>query len=460
MMKSKLPILALLLILPFFLTGCSVSELPLIGETLSSALPGFLTGSGSDTAPTDAGSPDDSGDGGVTIPRPPSLNKPVTLKYWGMWEDPRIIGKVIERYQEENPKVQIDYEDRSVLKPEQYKERIFARADSDLGADIARIHSSWVPRIYRTLSPMPTKQMTAREYADTFYPVASEEAVFDGKIYGFPAYYDGLALIYNIDHFSEIGQVSPPLAWEEFRRLALKFSRYSGEDGEVLVRAGAAMGTATNIEHFSDILGMMWSQAGVDIPADVDSRAAQDALTFYTNFLSEDKVWSEEFPEAVTAFSEGKVSMIFAPTWRIIDLLNANPGLNIGVAPVPQAIAENPVSWASYWMDVVPKSSANADVAWDFIEFMSQEEQQLLMFSEASKLHHFGAPFARVDMADQLTSNLFLKPYVDVAPFAKSAEIAARSGNTRQVSALRQAVTEVLSGVTAEEALLKAKDSL
>jgi ABC-type glycerol-3-phosphate transport system substrate-binding protein len=114
-------------------------------------------------------------------------------------------------------------------------------------------------------------------------------------------------------------------------------------------------------------------------------------------------------------------------------------------------------------MYAVPKSSAGAKEAWKFINFISQDSQELTLFSEASKYRPFGAPFASVSLAAQAgasPASMYIKPVLDTAPFAKGNYFAARSGNTREVEALRTAVNAVLSGQTSEEALKVCKATL
>lgn len=441
-MEPKLPIskivsLLLLLILPFLLTACTLQDLPVVGEYLEDVELPLIGGGG--------------GGGGTT-------KDPVELTMWGLWENPEVINDLITQYQQVNPNVTINYEDRSVVKPlVDYKERVFKRIAEEDGPDIVRVHNSWVPRLSSRLSPMPSSLMDTDTYETVFYPAASKSAVVGGDIYAVPLYYDGLALVYNRDHFDEVGQQAPPTAWEEFRRLALELSLYS--EGR-LIRGGAAIGTADNVEHFSDILGLMWSQAEVTIPDEIDSSRAIDALIFYTNFVKEDAVWSSKFPEATTAFANGEVSMIFVPSWRILDILEASPGLNIEVAPVPQVAADSSVSWASFWMEGVSANSQNPKVAWDFLNFLVQKEQQLDYFNQSANYRGFGAPYSRVDLADELALDDYLRPYILDAPNSTSAEIAARSGNQRQVEALREAVNSVLQGGDAKSALTKAKGTI
>jgi ABC-type glycerol-3-phosphate transport system substrate-binding protein len=127
---------------------------------------------------------------------------------------------------------------------------------------------------------------------------------------------------------------------------------------------------------------------------------------------------------------------------------------------VPQALPDAPAAWGSFWLDVVPTSSKNSAVAWDFLNFLSSEDAQLFNASETSKFRPFGAPYSLVNLAPQLNSNPYLKPVLDTAKFAKSGEIADRSGNRKQVEALAKAVNAVLTGTSAEAALTQAKQEM
>lgn len=444
-MNKKIRVLALLPILSVVLTACTLQDLPVIGKYF----------------------------GGTDV-----STEPVTLKVWGLWEDPAVIQSLINKYQEQHPNVTISYDDRSIMTLPEYKERIFARfQDPAAEVDIALIHNSWVSRLSTTLSPMPSELMDVATYESKFFPVVTASGIVGNEIKAIPAYYDGLVLVYNKDHFEEINQSLPPTAWEEFRRLALLLTVRGGEAG--IVRAGAALGTADNIDHFSDILGLMWAQADVGVTpemaskkhfaqleqysnliGELDSRAAYDALTFYTNFAKEDRVWNGSFPEATAAFSQGKVSMIFVPSWQVLDIISVSPNANsIGVAPVPQAIPDDPRSWGTFWMYAVPNNTTKSAVAWDFLNFISQEEQQLMYFDEASKVRFFGTPYPVASLASGV-SNPILAPVLQTAPYARSNEFAGRAGNITQVDALKTAVNSVLGGSSSETALKKVKETL
>jgi multiple sugar transport system substrate-binding protein len=420
---------ALLLSFPLVLTGCNPKNLPLIGPLLGGGTPEV---------------------------------KNVNLTVWGLWETEQTLQPLLQKYSADHPNIKITYEDRSIMPLVDYKERVFTRAFEGTKPDIVMAHASWVPRLVAGGGawPVPAGVFDAGYVGTTFFPVVKDAGVVGSSLYSLPSAYDGLVLVYNKRHFEAAGITQPPVDWEEFRRDALSL-RVPQDFSLPMTRAGAAMGLAANIDHFSDVLGLMWVQAGVKIPEELDTDQAKDALTFYTNFVKEDKVWSDTMPESLLAFASDKVSMVLVPTWRLYELLaSMQDPTAIGVAQVPQALQDTPVSWATYWTWVVPKSSPNPNESWDVIKYITDAQQQTALFSEASKIRPFGSIYSNVDLAQNLATNGYLKAAVESAPYAKTAEIAGRAGNRRQYDALKQAVADVIAGKSAGEALTSAKTTI
>lgn len=434
MPKYKIRTLALLLTLPFILTACTIQDLPVIGKLLSGGSRG-----------------------------------PVELTMWGLWEKDYVYNALLSEYKKTVSNVTLKYQDMSVLNLNglvEYKKRIFSRMEQkEWEADVVMVHNSWVPRLVAAgyLEPMPSNMISAQKYAELFYPSATEAAISGDKVYAIPAYYDGLVLVYNKEHFAEINQTTPPTAWEEFRRIAISLTKFSDEKKTNLIRAGAAMGYADNISHFSDILGLMWAQAGVKFPEGMDSVPAQDAFSFYISMMKDHNVWRSDFPEATTAFVNGQASMIFIPSWQILDILNANPNLDIGVAPVPQALPSSPVNWASFWMYVVPKNSTHKAEAWKFLNFLTTEGSEKALFEEGSKVRPFGVPYALTSLATEISGDKYLGPLMQSALNATSSEAAGRSGNRAQEDAIKSAIKlmyESEEPMTVGDVLKKVKEEL
>jgi len=427
---KKFPVICLLLSVSLFLTGCSLADIPLIG--------GLFGGGGKEAA---------------------------ALTYWGLWESKEVIQPLIDEYVADNPHITIDYQERSFSDLESYKETLLTRLEQDeeSSIDIMRIHNTWIPELSPFLSALPSSVLSQEDYVNRFYPVALKSARIGEGIYALPLEYDGLVLIYNTEMFREAQIITPPTTWEEFRITASKLTKRD-VTGKRIDIAGAAIGTADNVAHASDILGLMWSQSEVDIPADLNTQAAADALIFYTNFALKDGVWDATFPPSVIAFANQKVAMILAPSWRILDILNLNPTIKLSVAPIPQVPALDggisSITWASFWMEAVSKNSVGSEEAWKFLEWLSRSDQQQKLFSESSKIRAFGEPYGNKELASSLSVSKYLASVIEGAPYAESSIVAGESGNGPYVDSVLTAIRTILEGNSATSALNTTKNEI
>lgn len=390
-------------------------------------------------------------------------NQPVALTYWGLFTAKEVLSPLIREYQEKHPNVSIDYSPRTFSSLAQYKELLLSRLRQGTGPDIFRLHASWVPQFASALSPLPPKVMPEKEYREVFFPVISKAAV-NGSFYVLPLQYDGLALYINEDALAEVGGKAPQ-TWDEFRQLAVRLTKTDAENAEKIIRAGAALGNAANIPYAADILGLMLAQSGLAFPADLDSEPAQHALIFYTNFLRKDRVWSPALPNAVAAFARGQAAMIFAPAWRMADIVNLNPALKFSLNPVPQLPAlegrgQTSVSWASFWVEGVSAKSKNKEAAWDFLKFLSSPEALKKMHAYETQFRPIGQLYPRQDLAGDLSVDPKTAPVLAGALNAETSLLTDWSGNDPYVEAAYNAIESVLKGTTPAEALTVARRTI
>lgn len=381
------------------------------------------------------------------------------ISYWGLFELGEVMQPLIDEFQSKNSGVKVSYEKQSFDSLSQYKNTLLTRLKQGSGPCIARVHQSWVKDFAEELEPVPA----SFDCENTFYPAAQESSRVGSAYFAVPLMYDGLALFYNPKLFSEAKIEKPPTTWDEFRAMAVKLTKK--EEGKAMTQAGAAIGNASNVLHASDILGLMWAQTGVKVPDDLATQAAIDALTFYTNFYRKDKVWDSSLPNSIQAFAEGKVGMIFAPSWRVFDISGINPSLEFKIAAVPQVpqLGDEEVTnvnWSSFWMEAVSKDCSAKKQAWDFLAYLTSQDGQRKFYDEAAKGRPFGEPYARVDLAEALKDDKYLGPILAGAGSASSSKIAAGAGNDEVVNAVTTAIEGVLKGQSETEALQTLKQTL
>ncbi|MFO0704227.1 MAG: ABC transporter substrate-binding protein [Patescibacteria group bacterium] len=247
---------------------------------------------------------------------------PVTLTYWGLWEDEKVLKPLFDEYKKANPHVTIQYDKKD---PKDYLSRLIGRAPNGKGPDIFRFHNTWIPELVtedkvQLLATLPAEVMTTAEYEKTFYKVQQSDLKIGSSYYGIPLYLDGFVLLYNPSILKAAGNANPPTSFINDLIEMSKDMTVKGENGPVT--SGVAMGTADNVEHFSEILGMIMLLDNIQKQEDVNNLWASTVyhklltdnsqaerggtnLKIYREF-AEQGIWSSTMPNSIDAFAQAK----------------------------------------------------------------------------------------------------------------------------------------------------------
>ncbi len=373
----------------------------------------------------------------------------VTLTYWGLWESEGVMESVMAEFEKEHSHIKIDY---SSQYHKDYRERLQSALARGEGPDIFRFHNTWLPMFRNELAPMTPNVFDAASFEATFYPVVKKDLRYGANYYGVPLMFDCFSLFINSEIFKAAGKI-PPKTWDELRKTAIELTVYD-QNGRIKT-AGVALGETGNVDHWSDILGLMMLQNGANLD-NLTGSLAEDALVFYTLFSTTDRVWNKTLPPSTYAFATGKVAMYFAPSWRVFNIKEINPKLKFEIVVVPQ-LPGNKISWASYWVEGVSQKSEYQEEAWEFLKFLSKKETMEKLYSEESKTRAFGEIPSRVDMASLYQSDPHVAPFLEQAPYAQSWYLASRTWdngiNEKIIKYFEDAVNAVLGGKTTKEAL-------
>lgn len=434
--KTKSPILKFL---PFLVGGIVLLIILIFG------LSRFLGGGSTSVSNNTGSTPTNTAQTGSQRTEVPAQK--TTIEYWGLWEPTEVMQEVINDFQSENPGIEVKYIQQS---PISYRERLQTALQNGAGPDLFRFHASWVPMLKTNLDPIPASVATASDLKDNYYPVVSEQLVSSGQYVGLPLMYDGLVLYYNEAILTTAGE-TPPKTWPELRALAVKLTVPSANGIE---RGGLAIGNATNVEHFSDILATLILQNGGNL-ADADSVETRDALLFYTNFQTKDKVWNETLPNSTVAFAREDVAMMFAPSWRAHEIKALNPELKFSTAALPQLSEDEEIAWATYWAEGISATSKKKAEAGKFLAYLSRDDVLQKFYSEASKVRAFGEIYPKVDMADELTETDVVAPVLEDAVIAQSGYLNSFTHdngiNDQMISYYKTAIDSLLTSSNIEQ---------
>lgn len=382
-------------------------------------------------------------------------DEPVELTYWGLWEKPESMEEVIAEFEKEYPKIKIKYTQKRFT---QYEDNLYSILDDPRTTpDIFRINNAWTYKFQSKLSRIPPEIMTASEYKKTFYPAAVAD--FQGSdeyLYAIPLEIDGLGMYYNVDLFTKAGISEPPTDWDTLIENAIDLT-VRNSSGEI-TQAGAGIGCSNNVFHSADILTALMLLNNVPMNTD-DGKQAQfntskgkETLEYYTAFVETHKVWDCSLRDDLSMFAAGKLAIMFAPSWRVFDIMDMNSTVNFKTVAFPQ-LPGNPeeIYYGMYWGEAVAANSTHQFEAWTFIKFLSEHEQLMTMYSKQSNDRSFGEPYSRKDLAEEITGSGYVRAFIEMAPYYVSWRIGDQK--TSEV-ALNKAITDVIEGRAATSAAL------
>jgi len=358
---------------------------------------------------------------------------------------------VIADFERQNPNITVTY---SKQDPKEYIQRLLTRAQNGTGPDVFRFHNTWLTPLGSLLLPLPNSVMTPSQFSKTFYPVATQDLVKNGALYGIPLEIDTLSLFTN-NTLLQKANVSIPTTWETFTTIA-KGLTVKDANGKIKI-SGAAIGTFDNITHAPDIFSLLLVQNGVDPKQLTPASNASDALTFYTSFAKGDgSIWDTTLEPSISGFAHGTVAMYFGYSYDVFSIKALSPSLSFTIAPVPHLPGRD-MTLASYWAEGVSAKSTHQKEAFLFMQFLAQKETAQKLFTEESKTRSFGEPYAQVDLADTVKTNALLYPFLFQAKSAASSPFV---GDTKDTvfngplnSYLGNAIRSVLGTTSVQSAI-------
>lgn len=392
--------------------------------------------------------------------------KSVTLKYWRVWEDDDAFADLIKKYNQVHPNVKIEYRK---LRYEEYENELLNAFAEDRGPDIFSIHNSWTKKYQNKIQPLPEaltvtyqflegkfkkelvqqarteRTLSIKNLKDKFADQVYYDAVIramDEKsktekemIYGLPLSIDTLAMFYNKDLFNNAGIAEPAVNWDKKFLQDVKKLTKQNSKGKI-IQSGVALGGSSNIDRAGDILSVLMMQDGSrmmdggrvmfdSIPPEFErlglrTNPGLEALIFYTGFANPAKevyCWNKEMDNSLKMFSDNQLAILFGYSYFLPAIRANNPKLNFSVTKLPQIKDSlSTVNFANYWLETVSKKSKNPDEAWDFVQFITKEEQVESYLEKTKKPPALKSLLAK----EKWTDHQEIGPFVEQVLTAKS----------------------------------------
>lgn len=230
-----------------------------------------------------------------------------------------------------------------------------------------------------------------------FYESLWNVGTVDGKVYGVPIHSVMLVMYYNKDLFEQAGldPENPPQTREAFLEAARALTvdangNRPGDEGfdpENLTQWAAGVPTpwmGGTIAYTVAAQNGVTFVGGADegYPANFDSEAAQEAVQFLVDLVTQEYVSPANATEQseIDAFRQGNAAMNFNGVW-MLSQYQGQEGLNFGVAPFPQLGTAEYKTWGGSSHLAMPVQRGGSPeeqaAALEFIAWMTQAEQNL-----------------------------------------------------------------------------------
>ncbi|HEX2221202.1 MAG TPA: extracellular solute-binding protein [Candidatus Limnocylindria bacterium] len=259
--------------------------------------------------------------------------------------------------------------------------------------DVFRAEIAWIADYADKGYLVPLTDQIPQEEWDDFLPGPLAYGQWQGETYAVPQVTDALALLYNRRLLEEAG-VEAPETMEEFVEAGQTIQDSTDVDTAFYMR-----GDAYWLQPF------LWAFGGglFDVNEEgqvteilVNNEGSVAGLEFLLNevlggIAPEDVDFANDYGNAMTAFKEGQVAMIFNGPWSTADVLSGpefeDPeNLGIGVIPAgPEGEMGSPIGGHSYVL-YAGMDEAKQACAVEFVRYLSSAENQARLASELNLL--------------------------------------------------------------------------
>jgi ABC-type sugar transport system permease subunit/ABC-type glycerol-3-phosphate transport system substrate-binding protein len=308
-----------------------------------------------------------------------------------MGEEGKKIAQMARKFEALNPGVTVETQ---AIPWDAAHAKLLTSVVGGIPPDVSQMGTTWMAEFAAMEALAPLDDAAARSKTaspDAFFPGSLQTCRVDGVLYGVPWYVDTRVLFYRKDLLREAGFPSPPATWEEFKAASRKLAARKGPDGRAL------FGMAYGARSWNDLLMAVWQNGGD--PLRPSAPEYVQAMTHYVSFFREGLSPTKEAADVdlFHAFRTGYMPMFVSGPWMVELTRKELPELEgqWGVAMLPGR--KSRTSFVGGSNLVVFKDSRRQELAWRFLEFMSDPANQVEWFRITTDL-----PSARAAWEDPL----------------------------------------------------------
>ncbi len=324
-----------------------------------------------------------------------------SLEIWVRSSYYSLLTAAAEKYEQKNPDTEI-----KVVQPSDVSDQFALALTSGDEPDMISMDCVLIP-YYASIGALTdiTDKFKELPYKDTFSGGLIDLAKYDDAIYAVPFGPDVSVLLYNKEHFREVG-LDPekgPITWDELVEYAKKLTTSE--------HYGYVFGAGDSGTMMFTFVPYIWCNGGDVMNKDgtrsmLDQPEAIEALQFMCDLANKYKVSPEGitsygWTEAQDAFLSGKASMIVLGSNAVRGMVSGDYDIEAGICLIPSKDGKTFSSFSGGDSLTITYSCPNKDLAWDFIKFCLTEDVQV------EEMAKYGQLPARSDLFDNKYFNEF-----------------------------------------------------
>lgn len=320
----------------------------------------------------------------ILIPaRSDAAKKKITV--WAMGYEGTQIGKMARIFEQQNPGTTVVTQ---AIPWSAAHEKLLTSIIGGVPPDICQMGTTWIPEFQSmgAFEPLDEYIKKSRLKTGDFFESSFGIGRINEKVYGIPWYVETRVLFYRKDILKEAGYDSPPATWNEFLQICTNIIKDTDNDGEI-----DHYGISLPVKDEQAFLPILWQNNGSILSDDhskitVTDKNFAESAKFYKRFFENKAAPVGAGHGVLWAFKEGIYPMFISGPWMVNIIRNEAPEIEgkWGVAVLPGN--KNRDSFVGGCHLVIFKDSKNKDIAWKFIEFMSDPDNQIKWFELAGSL--------------------------------------------------------------------------
>jgi len=341
-----------------------------------------------------------------------AIAEKITITYWTCPYEGEYIKKYfLPKFESENPNIKVETE---LIAWDQAHDKVLTTIAAGEFPDVWLSLVRLINMIKAGIAEPLDAYLTKEEKED--YLISPSE-IYQGKIYGVPAWYDVDITSWRKDIFKEAGYTRAPQTWEEVKEYAKKLCKDTDGDGEIdrwlfTLNCKGGWGTYIDVDPWLHMNGakIFDLQTG---EVEIDSEEAIEALQMYNDTFNNNICVPPEYyvEDKVAAFVLGTIVMdIHHEPWQIGGY-REKAGAEFD-KKYDQAITfkiKKRATYAGPQSYGISSLSKHKDAAWKLVQFLTSPENQVKMFKMYGSLPTRWSALNKPSIAEGEKSAMFVK---------------------------------------------------